>query len=134
MDDEYKIINSPLSQRITRDGRTLYTARPHTRTAMDPSSAQLVAKLLYSAGGRWGVFHGGAGTRTLWQTMYDAKLSTTVALFAQHPARGGHPALVAQLPATAANVAANVVAGVMNRMDPVAPWPVQGPRLTSGGR
>ncbi|MET8134240.1 transglycosylase domain-containing protein [Streptomyces sp. NPDC005251] len=121
-------------QRITRDGRTLYTARPHTRTAMDPSSAQLVAKLLYSAGGRWGVFTGGAGTRTLWQTMYDAKLSTTVALFAQHPARGGHPALIAQLPATAANVAANVVAGVMNRMDPVAPWPVQGPRLTSGGR
>ncbi|MGW7614083.1 transglycosylase domain-containing protein [Streptomyces sp. NPDC054766] len=120
-------------QRITRDGRTLYTARPHTRTAMDPSSAQLVTKLLYSAGGRWGVFTGGAGTRTLWQTMYDAKLSTTVALFAQHPAHGGHPARIAQLPSTASAVAANVVAGVMNRLDPVAPRPVQGPKLTSGG-
>jgi membrane peptidoglycan carboxypeptidase len=120
-------------QRITRDGRTLYTARPHTRTAMDPSSAQLVAKFLHSAGGSWGVFTGGAGTRTLWQTMYDAKLSTTVALFAQHPAHGRHPARIAQLPSAATSMAADVVAGVMNRLDPVTAWPVQVPRLTSGG-
>jgi hypothetical protein len=80
------------------------------------------------------VFTGGAGTRTLWQTMYDAKLSTTVALFAQHPARGGQPARIAQLPSTAAETAANVVAGVMNRLVPAAPWPVQAPRPTFGGR
>lgn len=108
-------------QKITRDGRTLYSARPHTRTAMDPLSAQLVTKLLHSASGPRGVFTGGAGTRTLWRTTYDAKLSTTVALFAQRPAHGRHPARTAQLPFMAAQLAADVVEGVMNRLDPVKP-------------
>lgn len=120
-------------QKISRDGRTLYAARPHTRTAMDPFSAQLVTKLLYSASGPRGAFTGGAGTRTLWRTTYDTKLSTTVALFAQHPAHGRHPARTAQLPSTAAELAADIVAGVMNRLDPVAAWPVRGPGPTSGG-
>ncbi|WP_405916566.1 transglycosylase domain-containing protein [Streptomyces sp. NBC_00728] len=120
-------------QRITRDGRTLYTARPRTRTVMGPSTVQLVTKLLHPSGGTWGVFTGGAGTRTLWQTMYDARLSTTVALFAQHPAHGRHPARIAQLPSTAANSAAEMVAGVMNRLDPVTVRPGRGAVATSGG-
>ncbi|MFF4347308.1 transglycosylase domain-containing protein [Streptomyces sp. NPDC001530] len=109
-------------QKITRAGRTVYTAHRHTRTAMDQDAAVLITKRLYSAApaGPLPTFTGSAGTRTLWQTTYDDRLAVTTALFAQHPARGKHPARPAQLPATASDLAARVTADVRDRLAPTA--------------
>ncbi|PBC62607.1 penicillin-binding protein [Streptomyces sp. Tue6028] len=109
-------------ERITRAGRTLYAARPHTRTAMDPFSAVLVTKRMAAASGVLpAAFTGGAGTRTLWRTTYDDGLAVTAALFARCPARHGHTARTAQLPAGAGDLAVRVTTEVRDRLEQSSP-------------
>ncbi|MFD1273488.1 hypothetical protein ACFQ51_22430 [Streptomyces kaempferi] len=62
-------------------------------------------------GGRPAVLTGAAGPRTLWRTTYDEHLTLTVALFAEHPAKGGKPALPAPLPGTAEGLSAHISEG-----------------------
>lgn len=129
-------------QKITRGGRTVYAAHPDTRTAMDRLAVDVANKLVYSEGGPLPTFTGSAGTRTLWHTTYDERLAVTVALFAQHPAHGKHPARTAQLPATVSALASRVTADVRHRLAPSSSWrksgenvPVPAPTATklSGG-
>lgn len=85
--------------KITRAGHTLYTARPDTRRLLPAGVTEPVAKA--PAGTFLRSFTGGAGTgpgtRTVWHTESDDHLSVTVALFAEHPAKGKHPATPARL-------------------------------------
>lgn len=98
--------------RITRAGRTLYRAHPNTSTATAGGGAGVLTKLMQSrAGGRPAVLTGAAGPRTLWRTTYDEHLTLTVALFAEHPAKGGKPALPAPLPGTAEGLSAHISEG-----------------------
>lgn len=113
--------------KITRAGHTVYTARPRTRTAMEPFAGEMIAKRLYSetigplgAVGPVAAHSGGAGTRTLWETTYDDRLAVTVALFAQHPAEGKHPARTAQLPSGTTALALSVNTDIRNRLAPGA--------------
>jgi membrane peptidoglycan carboxypeptidase len=103
--------------KITRAGRTLYEAHPRTRTAMTRADAGMVAKLLY---GRLDAAPatrtGAAGLRTLWQTTYDEHLTLTVALFAEHPAKGKKAALPAPLPYTAGSRSLSVSEGVWSKI------------------
>ncbi|WP_328513638.1 penicillin-binding protein [Streptomyces mirabilis] len=103
--------------KITRAGRTLYEAHPRTRTAMTRADAGMVAKLLY---GRLDAAPatrtGAAGLRTLWQTTYDEHLTLTVALFAEHPAKGKKEALPAPLPYTAGSRSLSVSEGVWSKI------------------
>jgi membrane peptidoglycan carboxypeptidase len=108
-------------RKITRAGRTLYAARPRTRTVLDRFGAMLIAKRLRTGPGPLATFTGGAGTRTRWQTTYDDRLAVTTALFAQHPAHGAHPARTAQLPEGASALALRVTAEVQDRLAPAAP-------------
>ncbi|WP_369234483.1 transglycosylase domain-containing protein [Streptomyces sp. R21] len=99
-------------EKISRAGHTLYTARPHTRAAMPRPEAGVITKLLHSAPGPLAMYTGSAGTRTRWQTTYDRRLSVTVALFAEHPAKGNHPATPAQLPSTTETLATGIITGL----------------------
>ncbi|MEV6022841.1 hypothetical protein [Streptomyces sp. NPDC052036] len=98
---------------------------PDTRRVMPPFAARVMDK--YAAAvppapgvtepvpaGFPGGFSGGAGTgpgtRTLWTTPSTPALSTTAALFAERPARDGHPAAPAHLPSSAGALA-NALAG-----------------------
>ncbi|KPI06503.1 glycosyl transferase family 51 [Actinobacteria bacterium OK006] len=103
--------------KITRAGRPLYEAHPRTRTAMTRADAGTVAKLLY---GRLDAAPatrtGAAGLRTLWQTTYDEHLTLTVALFAEHPAKGKKAALPAPLPYTAGSRSLSVSEGVWSKI------------------
>ncbi|MFE4624898.1 transglycosylase domain-containing protein [Streptomyces mirabilis] len=103
--------------KITRAGRTLYEAHPRTRTAMTRADAGMIAKLLY---GRLDAAPatrtGAAGLRTLWQTTYDEHLTLTVALFAEHPAKGKKAALPAPLPYTAGSRSLSVSEGVWSKI------------------
>jgi membrane peptidoglycan carboxypeptidase len=103
--------------KITRAGRTLYEARPRTRTAMTPDGAGTITKLLYGRSGAPVATHtGAAGLRTLWQTAYDEHLTLTVALFAEHPAKGKKAALPAPLPYTAESRSLFVSEGVWSKI------------------
>jgi membrane peptidoglycan carboxypeptidase len=103
--------------KITRAGRTLYEAHPRTRTAMTPDGAGLITKLLYGRSGAPVATHtGAAGLRTLWQTAYDEHLTLTVALFAEHPAKGKKAALPAPLPYTAESRSLFVSEGVWSKI------------------
>ncbi|GHE04087.1 transglycosylase domain-containing protein [Streptomyces alanosinicus] len=108
--------------RITRGGRTLYTARPDTHRVLAPGAVTVAAK--QAAAGPQPTYTGGAGTgpgtRTLWQSSYSAGLSLTTALFAERPAARGHPAGPAHLPASAGELAAGVRADVFGSA-PAAP-------------
>jgi hypothetical protein len=106
--------------KITRAGRTLYAARPRTRTVLDRFGAMLIAKRLRTGPGPLATFTGGAGTRTRWRTTYDDRLAVTTALFARHPAHGAHPARTAQLPEGASALALRVTADVQDRLAPAA--------------
>ncbi|MFC9634052.1 transglycosylase domain-containing protein [Streptomyces mirabilis] len=103
--------------KITRVGHTLYEAHPRTRTAMTRADAGMVAKLLY---GRLDAAPatrtGAAGLRTLWQTTYDEHLTLTVALFAEHPAKGKKAPLPAPLPYTAGSRSLSVSEGVWSKI------------------
>ncbi|WP_405924661.1 transglycosylase domain-containing protein [Streptomyces sp. NBC_00035] len=118
--------------KITRAGHAVYTARPRTRTAMEPYAGDVIAKYAYRESGPLATHTGGAGTRTLWQTTYDEKLTVTVALFAQHPAEGKLPARTAQLPSGTSELALRVDADVRNRLVP-SPWgaAIPAPKPTS---
>jgi membrane peptidoglycan carboxypeptidase len=82
--------------KITRAGHTLYTARPDTRRLLPAGVSEPVpdGAFLRSFTGGAGT---GPGTRTVWHTESDDHLSVTVALFAEHPAKGKHPATPARL-------------------------------------
>ncbi|MFG2346189.1 transglycosylase domain-containing protein [Streptomyces phaeochromogenes] len=109
--------------KITRGGRTVHTAHPKTRTAMDEKEVAVVTELMHGSLGpdapyapgtavkpvATGVEAGaaflpvtshaagagsGPGARTVWQSVYSPRLALTVALFAE---RGGKPARVAGL-------------------------------------
>jgi membrane peptidoglycan carboxypeptidase len=103
--------------KITRAGRTLYEAHPRTRTAMTRADAGMVAKLLYGRSDAPPATRtGAAGLRTLWQTTYDEHLTLTVALFAEHPAKGKKAALPAPLPYTAGSRSLSVSEGVWSKI------------------
>ncbi|MCX5559192.1 transglycosylase domain-containing protein [Streptomyces sp. NBC_00038] len=118
--------------KITRAGHTVYTARPRTRSAMEPYAGEVIAKYAYSDSGPPATHTGGAGTRTLWQTTYDEQLTVTVALFAQHPAEGKLPARTAQLPSGTSDLGLRIGADVRNRLVP-SPWgaAIPAPKPTS---
>ena len=82
--------------KITRGGRTLYTARPDTRDLLHAGTAHPVATGVTTYTG--GAGSGPATTRTLWHTEADSRLSVTMALFAEHPAKGRKAATPAPLP------------------------------------
>ncbi|MEV8594833.1 transglycosylase domain-containing protein [Streptomyces sp. NPDC052012] len=90
--------------RITREGRTVHTARPETRRVLDDKGAGLVtAQARGGLGGRAGdgapiafrpegpgtFFTAGAGggttRRTVWATGFDPRMALTVAVFADRP-------------------------------------------------
>ncbi|PBC97554.1 transglycosylase [Streptomyces sp. Ag82_O1-15] len=103
--------------KITRAGRTLYEAHPRTRTAMTRADAGTVAKFLYGrSDAPLATQTGAAGLRTLWQTTYDEHLTLTVALFAEHPAKGKKAALPAPLPYTAGSRSLSVAEGVWSKI------------------
>ncbi|MFF2125457.1 transglycosylase domain-containing protein [Streptomyces olivochromogenes] len=103
--------------KITRAGRTLYEAHPRTRTAMKPADAGMITKLLYSQSDALPATQtGAAGLRTLWRTAYDERLTLTVALFAEHPAKGKKAALPAPLPYTAGSRSLSVSEGVWSKI------------------
>ncbi|MBQ0847936.1 penicillin-binding protein [Streptomyces sp. BH-SS-21] len=107
--------------KITKAGRTVHTARPKTRTAMDGKATAVVTELLnarqgvrggaYVPGVKDGAFlparavpatpvghsagaGSGPGARTAWRSVYSPRLALTLALFAE---RGGKPVRVAGL-------------------------------------
>lgn len=100
--------------KITRDGRTVYTARPDTRRALDETDASVVNASMYN----WSAFGGpgasiapnsaptfftagaGGGTtrRTVWSTGLDSRLALTVVLFADRPGEKKNTTVPAQLP------------------------------------
>ncbi|MEU0035292.1 transglycosylase domain-containing protein [Streptomyces sp. NPDC006333] len=95
--------------RITRAGRTLYRAHPNTSAAIMRGGAGVLTKLMQSrAGGPPTVITGAAGPRTLWRTTFDERLTLTVALFAEHPAKGRKGPLPAPLPGTAEGLSAHI--------------------------
>lgn len=98
---------------VTRAGRTVYTAHPETQQALR------LVPVPATGGSR--SFSGGAGsgpgTRTLWATGSTRSMSTTVALFAEHPARGKRRASPAHLPVSAASFARSLVAQVRSAPD-----------------
>ncbi|MGW7048886.1 transglycosylase domain-containing protein [Streptomyces avermitilis] len=110
--------------KITRGGRTSYTARPETQRVVPSAQAQLMTKYT-GAVDAVGFFVGGAGSgpgaRTLWQTASDGRLSVTVALFAEYPAAGKRPARPAHLPGTAPGLAAALTGSVSSKAPEVPP-------------
>jgi membrane peptidoglycan carboxypeptidase len=106
--------------RITREGRTVHTARPGTRRVLDEKGAYAVtARANGLRGGHGGqdgqgvavaarpdqsgaFFTAGAGggitRRTVWSTGYDPRLALTVALFADRPGAKRNTTVPAQLP------------------------------------
>ncbi|MFJ3305884.1 transglycosylase domain-containing protein [Streptomyces sp. NPDC086549] len=96
--------------KITRGGRTVYTARPDTRRALDEKDASAVNAAMYA----WPVpgatvapsasraFTAGAGggitRRTVWSTELDSRLALTVVLFADRPGEKKNTTVPAQLP------------------------------------
>lgn len=97
---------------ITRGGRTLYTARPKTRDLLPVAAAHPAPAGVTSYTGTAG--SGAATTRTLWHTESDHQLSVTVALFADHPARGKRAATPAHL--SDAPAAKGFAAGLAERV------------------
>ncbi|MGN5382321.1 transglycosylase domain-containing protein [Streptomyces lasalocidi] len=87
--------------KISRGGHTLYAARPETRDLLPLGTAHPASTGVTSYTGTAG--SGATATRTLWHTESDRRFSVTVALFAEHPAKGKSAATPAHLPdATAA--------------------------------
>ncbi|MFE2277390.1 transglycosylase domain-containing protein [Streptomyces sp. NPDC059454] len=103
--------------RITREGRTVHTARPETRRVLDEKDAFVVtARARQGFGGQTvpvaaradgeegsGVFltagaGGGITRRTVWSVGYDSRLTLAVALFADRPGAKKNTTVPAQLP------------------------------------
>lgn len=97
--------------KISRDGKTVYTARPDTRRAMDEKQAWTVqeamhmwpapkassvpsdARQFFTAGAG-----GGITRRTVWSTGMDRRLALTVTLFADRPGAKKNTSVPAFLP------------------------------------
>nr|WBO82347.1 penicillin-binding protein [Streptomyces sp. SBE_14.2] len=97
--------------KISRDGRTVYTARPDTRRAMNEKEAWTVqeamrmwptpkasslpsdARDFFTAGAG-----GGITRRTVWSTGMDHRLALTVTLFADRPGEKKNTSVPALLP------------------------------------
>ncbi|WP_436840652.1 transglycosylase domain-containing protein [Streptomyces griseoloalbus] len=109
--------------RITREGRTVHTARPETRRVLDEKGAYgVTAQAQGRFGGQSGlavpVADGSGGTggrdgngafltagagggitrRTVWSVGYDSRLTLAVALFADRPGEKRNTTVPAQLP------------------------------------
>ncbi|MFF8098287.1 transglycosylase domain-containing protein [Streptomyces sp. NPDC016640] len=106
--------------RITREGRTVHTARPETRRVLDEKGAFMVTaraqgrlggwsgpgvSVAAPAGGRGGdgaFLTAGAGggitRRTVWSVGYDSRLALAVALFADRPGAKKDTTVPAHLP------------------------------------
>ncbi|GAB7103267.1 hypothetical protein JCM4814A_15810 [Streptomyces phaeofaciens JCM 4814] len=102
--------------RITREGRTVYQARPEVRRALDEREALVVgarsgagptpsavaadgsAGPVESRGFALAGAGGGITRRTVWATGYDRRLALTVALFADRAGSGKGTSVPAQLP------------------------------------
>nr|WP_244328638.1 transglycosylase domain-containing protein [Streptomyces marokkonensis] len=106
--------------RITREGRTVHTARPRTRRVLDEKGAHAVTvRAAHGSGGPSGTgapvvdragVGGGGGTfltagagggitrRTVWSVGYDSRLTVAVALFADRPGAKKNTTVPARLP------------------------------------
>ncbi|WP_225102551.1 transglycosylase domain-containing protein [Streptomyces sp. CoH27] len=84
---------------IIRAGRTVYTAHAATQQMQIMTSSAEPGTYHFSGGAGTG-----PGARTLWTTDSTTSLSTTVALFAEHPAQGKRKATTAHLPTSAGNL------------------------------
>ncbi|WP_318279964.1 transglycosylase domain-containing protein [Streptomyces griseoloalbus] len=112
--------------RITREGRTVHTARPGTRRALDEKGAYgVTAQARGLFGGQQGLAvpvtdradgiggfggtdgngafltagaGGGITRRTVWSVGYDSRLALAVALFADRPGAGKNTTVPAHLP------------------------------------
>ncbi|KUN07548.1 penicillin-binding protein [Streptomyces yokosukanensis] len=86
--------------RITRDGRTVYTAHPDRHRVLPGKATPAVAAV--AAGPPAALFTTGAGggitRRTVWTVAYDARLTLSVALFADKPGGKKGMTVPAQLP------------------------------------
>ncbi|MFF3913258.1 transglycosylase domain-containing protein [Streptomyces sp. NPDC001852] len=80
--------------RITRDGRTVYSAHADRHRVLPETAARVVAApVRFTAGAG-----GGITRRTVWTVAYDTRLTLTVALFADKPGRKKDTTVPAQLP------------------------------------
>ncbi|MFI2207259.1 hypothetical protein ACH47Z_42670 [Streptomyces sp. NPDC020192] len=98
--------------KITRGGRTLYPAHPEPRALLPVATAHPAATGVTSYTGTAG--SDATTTRTLWHTESDRRLCVTVALFAEHPAKGKRAATPAHL--SDASAAKGFAAGVTERV------------------
>ncbi|WP_079249223.1 transglycosylase domain-containing protein [Streptomyces sp. IMTB 2501] len=80
--------------RITRDGRTVYSAHADRHRVLPETAARVVAApVRFTAGAG-----GGITRRTVWTVAYDTRLTLTVALFADKPGKKKDTTVPAQLP------------------------------------
>ncbi|AOR37260.1 penicillin-binding protein [Streptomyces fodineus] len=80
--------------RITRAGRTVYSAHPDRhRVLPEQATAGVAAPARFTAGAG-----GGITRRTVWTVAYDNRLTLTVALFADKPGKKKDTTVPAQLP------------------------------------
>ncbi|GAA2487436.1 transglycosylase domain-containing protein [Streptomyces longisporus] len=98
--------------KITRGGRTLYTAHRETRDLLPAVGVRPAARGMTGYTGTAG--SGATTTRTLWHTESGPRLSVTVALFAEHPAQGKRAATPAHL--SDASAAKEFATGVAERV------------------
>ncbi|MFD1668732.1 MULTISPECIES: transglycosylase domain-containing protein [Streptomyces] len=112
--------------RITREGRSVHTARPGTRRVLDEKGAFVVTSRAHERSAGWsgtgpyvaagaggdggdggdggpGAFFtagagGGVARRTVWSVGYDSRLAVTVALFADRPGPKKGTTVPAHLP------------------------------------
>ncbi|MEU8687107.1 transglycosylase domain-containing protein [Streptomyces sp. NPDC048665] len=86
--------------RITRDGRTVYSAHPDRSWVLPRNAARAVP--VSAAGAPVNLFTAGAGggitRRTVWTVAQDTRLTLTVALFADKPGPKKGTTVPAQLP------------------------------------
>jgi membrane peptidoglycan carboxypeptidase len=86
--------------RITRGGRTVYSAHPDRHRVLPERAARPV--VAPDAGAPANLFTAGAGggstRRTVWTVAYDSRFTLTVALFADQPGKEKGTTVPAQLP------------------------------------
>lgn len=87
--------------RITRDGETVYSARPDRHRVLPEEAARAVATPI-RGGSPENLFTAGAGggttRRTVWTVAYDDQFTLAVALFADKPGKKKNTTVPAQLP------------------------------------
>ncbi|MEV7390596.1 transglycosylase domain-containing protein [Streptomyces sp. NPDC091215] len=99
--------------RITRAGRTVYSAHPDRERVLPEEAARVVAEPVPGgfaatpvAGPAANLFTAGAGggitRRTVWTVAYDDRLALTVSLFADKPGKKKNTTVPAQLPTSPA--------------------------------